>query len=312
MKIITRIALALAMVVTLAACEDEKSDYIKLSMSSFTFSPEGEEEYTVTVDASGTWKATYTSTWITVEQDDSRTLRIGAAPTRSNGMRKAQISVTSGFAEEVIEVTQLGTNVIFNILEQHSQEFIMSPYGTYACGVKVELENLVYYYTPYIIETQTGEITEMETVTDMYDAAAVSDTGVFAVADWTNTAQYYTADGEKKEVAVPDGFSYVVVSSMSSDGSIFVGYGWHVEEALYYPIKWTGNQPEILSMPMTDTYGRSVEQGSMARGCSADGSIIYGSCWDDFAAIYWKGSGSWQYVGGRRCNQFAHPDCRGV
>ncbi len=298
MKIITRIALALAMVVTLAACEDEKSDYIKLSMSSFTFSPEGEEEYTVTVDASGTWKATYTSTWITVEQDDSRTLRIGAAPTRSNGMRKAQISVTSGFAEEIIEVTQLGTNVIFNILEQHSQEFIMSPYGTYVCGVKVELENLVYYYTPYIIETQTGEITEMETVTDMYDAAAVSDTGVFAVADWTNTAQYYTADGEKKEVAVPDGFSYVVVSSMSSDGSIFIGYGWHVEEALYYPIKWTDNQPEILSMPMTDTYGRSVEQGSMARGCSADGSVIYGSCWDDFAAIYWKGSGSWQYVGG--------------
>ncbi|MCC8019129.1 MAG: BACON domain-containing protein [Rikenellaceae bacterium] len=298
MRNILKIALALALAIPLSGCEDDTSDYIKLSMSSFTFSPEGEEEYTVTVDASGTWKATYTSTWITVEQDDSNTLRIGATPTRSNRMRKAQISVTSGYAEEIIEVTQLRTNVIFNILEQHSQEFIMSPYGKYVCGVKVTLENQVYYYTPYILEIQTGEITEMETVTEMYDAGAVSDTGVMAVTYWEGSAKYYTAEGEKRDVTIPEGFSNVVVHAISSDGTIFVGYGRNQEEGLYMPIKWTDNQPEILSMPLTDTYGRAVQTGTMARGCSADGSIIYGSCWDDFAAVYWKDSGSWQYVGG--------------
>lgn len=54
----------------------------------------------------------------------------------------------------------------------------------------------------------------------------------------------------------------------------------------------------MLSMPEKNFKGEDFSVGAMARGISADGSVIYGTTWDnsDGAMIYWK-DGKVKYVG---------------
>ncbi|MCD8185695.1 MAG: BACON domain-containing protein [Rikenellaceae bacterium] len=301
MKNIGKILTICALLVFAAGCSDEKADYIKLSITSFTFGPEGQEQYTVKVEARGSWGAEYSAgSWFTLEQEDAQTLLIGATPTRSSAMRHGQITIKSGNAEEVIQLSQLGTNVVFTILEQHSQDFVISPAGTYIGAVKVWMEEGDYFYTPYIMEAETGQITEFPTTTVMYDVASVTDNGILAIIDLEHGQAAYHILGDETLYAfkMPDPFSTVIVGGANTDGSIFVGYGRNPEEGLYFPIKWVDFEPVVMDMPMYTTLGAAVGTGTMARGCSADGSVIYGHIADDNTAIYWKDSEDWQYAGG--------------
>ncbi len=68
---------------------------------------------------------------------------------------------------------------------------------------------------------------------------------------------------------------------------------------MYRPLKWTdGGTPEVLPVPELNFRNEPYVSGVMARGCSADGSVIYGSTWDnlDYGMLYWK-DGKVDWVG---------------
>jgi hypothetical protein len=97
------------------------------------------------------------------------------------------------------------------------------------------------------------------------------------------------------------------VQSVSSDGTIWYGYVMRPASynptyvpSMYIPTKWVNGTMQILPTPNEIGYGFGTvpEQGFMARGCSTDGSVTYGSCWDNgvMSALYWDANGNWHWV----------------
>lgn len=67
---------------------------------------------------------------------------------------------------------------------------------------------------------------------------------------------------------------------------------------MYYPLVWRNGVAEKLPWPEKNFRDKAFLNGIIARGISADGSVIYGSTWDnyDFGMVYWK-DGVVKYVG---------------
>ena len=55
-----------------------------------------------------------------------------------------------------------------------------------------------------------------------------------------------------------------------------------------FPCKWVNGEHIILDMPETDAIGWPMTNGVYLRGCSADGSVIFGSEWQTFGVVYYK------------------------
>lgn len=56
-----------------------------------------------------------------------------------------------------------------------------------------------------------------------------------------------------------------------------------------------GLEPELLQIPEENMNGTQLRNGAMARGCSEDGSVVYGSEWDTQGVVYWK-NGEMKYI----------------
>lgn len=103
----------------------------------------------------------------------------------------------------------------------------------------------------------------------------------------------------------PAGFQFQPeVQGSSADGRYWVGFAKESngEEGLTWPLLWTDGVAEKLPMPAKNFRDEAFWYGIMARGISADGSVIYGTTWEnlDFGMVYWKrDGGEWKvdYVG---------------
>ncbi len=286
-----------------AACSDEKSDYINLSSNSYTFDSKGKETLEINIDAGKAWSVEMSEEWILEKERDGNKIVIGVESSKSNTIRSAKISFISGEAKETFTVSQLGSNASFAMMDNNILVGVMSPNGKYVSAVRGAIVNGAYQYTPYYIATETGQRTEKKVLTTQHAmASAISDEGLLVLSDETSlNSQYYDANDELKKFPVPADFAQAVIEATSADGRICVGYARNIKEAKYYPIKWVDFQYELLELPATTLTGLEVEEGALARGCSADGSIIYGSVWDDFAAVYWK-DGKVHYVSQDKIN----------
>lgn len=283
-------------ILLLAGCKDDKSDYINLSTNSYTFDAKGEETLEITIDASKSWNVDIAEEWILEKERDGNKIIIGVEPSKSNAIRSAKVNFTAGEATETFTVSQLGTNVTFAMMDNNIIMGVMSPNGKYVAGVNTAIVNNVYQYTPYYITVATGQRTEKKVIGDEgASATAIADDGLLILSDATSLNSQYFAGEDLKKFPVPPGCEQAVIEATNSDGSICVGYARHTAQAKYIPLKWVNFEYEILETPAMTLLNKEVEQGAMARGCSADGSVIYGSVWDDFAAVYWK-DGKVEYV----------------
>ncbi|MDU1891517.1 MAG: hypothetical protein E6767_12585 [Dysgonomonas sp.] len=275
---------------TLVGCEDKDANYVRLSSSSFTFSPEGTETFEIKVEASKSWTVEYVGDWVVEKEKDNSSIKIGATATQSNSDRLAQLVFRAGDAVEVVNVSQLGTNVGFSMMDNNSLEVAVSTNGRYVAGVNSQLTGeSSYEYTPFIIDLVTGKRTTKKVLKKNTVAVAISDNGTLVLMDETTwTTFHYDESDEIIIPKLPAGYKSPTVQGISADGKIMVGYARKESDRLDYPVKWTNGNPEILPVPEKTGLGELLEQGAMARGCSADGSVIYGSIWDDKSAIYWK------------------------
>lgn len=289
--------IVLSLFVILAGCSDEKADYINLSYNSFTFSPGGTEEVTIEVNASQSWSVEYEGRWITENEKNNNSITLGALPTQSGLERTTRAVFRSGDAVEYVNLSQLGTNVSFVQLEPSSPVTMLSPNGKYLGGLDTKLENNKYEFVPFIINMETGVRTEKPTLTDSHVASCITDDGVLIIVEeQTNTGKYYNGN-ELIDVKAPDDMKGASVTGTSSDGKIWVGYAQSNADRRYYPVKWENKEPIVLEIPEKTLVGTTVDVGAYARGCSADGSIIYGGLADDQSAVYWKEGEAVEYLG---------------
>ena len=300
-----------AAVILLAGCtQDPKNEYVKLSDAACTFRAADNLPQTVRVNASGSWTAESGASWLTVEQQ-ADALVLTVADNDTDYDRSTEILIASGRAEASISVSQLAadSNIArLRVLKTFSGGTVMSKSGRYVGGIISELQpDESYCYYPVIIDLQTDEWTK----TGPFPSAlymllrpyAISDQGLF----FCFNAQDGSSPGIDLQgnVIMPkqvEGFKLNPhVQGISEDGRIWVGYnqtGDYDNNNLFHPVKWVDGVPELLPMPETSLRGVPFINGCMARGCSADGSVIYGSTWDnlDFGMLYWK-DGKVKYVG---------------
>ena len=312
MKKLHFITLAAAAALT-AACSSTETvyEYVRLSDAACTFLASDNTQKSIEVTASGAWQADAGASWLTVERQDDYLL-LAAADNDSGMERVTEIVFTSGSATAGIKVIQMAPESSmyrYRILKTFDMGAKMSKNGRYVGGnIKALLPDETWENYPTIIDLETDEWIQLgpfpNSLFNLELPFAISDEGtIFFLDANTNACVGFNLAGDYFLPANAKDFNLLPsVQSISADGRIWVGFGMDDVLAfggMYRPLKWTdGGTPEVLPVPELNFRNEPYVAGVMARGCSADGSVIYGSTWDnlDFGMLYWK-DGKVDWVG---------------
>lgn len=297
MKTVSRYFLSLVIVLSLMACDKTiEQDQIYLSHSSFTFSALG-ESLEIGVDANVEWDIVNDLDWITVGEKTDTSIVITAAANEVDQSRDGVIRFAAGNAQKLLSVSQLSKSFSGKFQDiTDLGDVIFSRNGRYYIGYRIEYMSDGYtaIFYPTVVDSFTGESKEYEGIKDVQSTGAISDDGnIFAINLASGECILFN-NGSKTELEL-SGCSRVSVSGMSADGSVMVGYAFD-NKVRYVPVRWTNMQPEILERPEVRVDGNKLNNGAMARGCSEDGSVVYGSEWDTYGLIYWR-DGKMFYAG---------------
>ena len=312
MKKLHFITLAAAAALT-AACSSTETvyEYVRLSDAACTFLASDNTQKSIEVTASGAWQADAGASWLTVERQDDYLL-LAAADNDSGMERVTEIVITSGSATAGIKVIQMApesTIYRYRVLKTFDMGAVMSKNGRYVGGnIKELLPDETWENYPTIIDLETDEWIQLgpypNSLFNIELPFAISDEGtIFFLDANTSACVGFNLAGDYFLPANAEGHELLPsVQSISADGRIWVG--WGLDDVLafggmYRPLKWTdGGTPEVLPVPELNFRNEPYVSGVMARGCSADGSVIYGSTWDnlDYGMLYWK-DGKVDWVG---------------
>lgn len=294
--------------IILVSCDKEVlyKDFVQLSLTSYTFDSTNPQplEINVKTNNSSEWSLTIEEgDWIEYTLEPNKIIII-AKSNESSENRTAKLVVTSGSAKANIDLNQLaygfsGTMMDFPLTSLGG----ISRSGNYAGYVSQTLDEKTddFIYECYVYNTETCEqikhtvptITTWEGVTtsQYYDE-------VKCVSDDGNTILYYNSSATRGlissneqtvELQLPDKYINAVPTFFSSDASVVVGVCRYEEDRMMLPVVWKNGVPEILEVPEFLANGNPIGlSGVLARGCSNDGSVIYGSEWSLFGLIYWK------------------------
>ena len=292
--------------------ETTETHYVKLSEVACTFLGEGGPKV-ITVEANPGYEVSSSASWLKVGDEGESSFSLTADANDSGSERVAEVTVTAGEASVVISVNQLPSDsemAHYRLLNKFNYGAVVSPNGRYAGGSYQTLNNdNTYNYHVVIIDLETEEWHEVgEFQSSLYKPtipSCITDDGTLFFSEYNtygNLVSTLSGDNYLLEKAYPDWIGEANVEATTADGTVWVGYQqWmNGDDAMeagydgghYMPIKWTNGEPEILPLPEKNyrnepwPYGRSV----MARGVSYDGSVIYGSAWDNTnqGMVYWK------------------------
>ena len=282
---------------------EESYQYVNLSQVSCSFLGEGSQSLAITVKASpATWEATPGATWVKVERTDDRTLTVTVEDNETGAERSTVINIAAGQATQEILVSQLAKDsefARFRKLDTFQMGAAMSPSGKYAGGfVTTIAADDSYQFQPTIVDIETGEWHQFGPFPQMlyalHQTMAVTDQGLLFITDGQNGGQIaIDLTGDIFIPEAPAGFQFKPeIQATSADGKYWVGFAVDapIGEGMYRPLLWTDGVPEVLPMPDKNYRGEEFWVGIMARGMSADGSVIYGTSWEnsDFGMVYWK------------------------
>ena len=139
----------------------------------------------------------------------------------------------------------------------------------------------------------------LDTLYALYDPCAITDSGTAFFHCEDNRIIGFSINGDITVLDNVPGAGKPWISQVASDES-GVWVGWcSGGSTTYSPVKWTDGVPEILPLPETTYRGAAWNAGAMARGCSLDGTVIYGTAWEGFDSglIWWDREGTPRWVG---------------
>ncbi len=277
------------------ACTDERDiDQIYISRSSYAFDAGG-GSVKIEVASNTTWSANKDAQWLTVtEAEDRMSVTVTATPNTADKARTAIMTFTAGTAEAQ-QVTFTQQNEVF--AGRFADLYDLTSKPAFSCNGKFfgSLVNEGYLEdgntaikAPVIINVVTGERRQLEGSTDYSSLRAISDDGRVIAINVGSSSGTLILCGDERITPEVEGHRGARVEAVSADGSIWVGYAQNTETRAYAPVKWVNGIPEVLPIPELNMRGTALRNGAMARGCSADGSVVYGSEWDSQGLIYWK------------------------
>ena len=305
------IAAAICSSAFITGCTTETKDnvhYVNLSQVACSFLGEGNSPLAVDVKASpAQWTATPGATWVKIERTDERTLTITVDDNGTGAERNTTITIEAGQASQQIRVNQLPLDSEFaryRRLETFQMGAVMSPSGRYMGGFTASIApDDSWQYSPTIVDTETDEVYEFgpfpESLYYLHQTMAITDQGLLFISDGYNGGQIaIDTSGEIFIPEAPAGYRFrPEIQATSADGKYWVGFAQNESGSnggLTHPLLWIDGVPHEL--PMLDLNYRDEEiwVGVMARGISADGSIIYGTSWEnsDFGMLYWRNEGA--------------------
>lgn len=300
----------------LAACTEagkQEPHYVRLDCVSWSFAGSDNAPLEIRVEASpAEWTVESTASWLdAVRSEDGRFLVLTAEDNHSDSDRSAAVVLVAGNARQTIQIRQFPEDAGFpryrQMLELYEGWGVMSPSGRYLGGMEstYEGEAGVETYHPLVIDMYTDEKfyygTFPATMLWLYQPMAVGDDGTLFIQETTDyTTIAFTMDGNFTTVPGPEGMRIVTVQGVSGDGRYWVGYAQDSQTQMYHPILWEDGVPRKLRWPDENYRGEPFVTGVLARGISADGSVIYGSTWDntDMGMVYWRDKdGKAEWVG---------------
>ena len=287
--------------------ETTETHYVKLSEVACTFLGEGGPKV-ITVEANPGYEVSSSASWLKVGDEGAESFTLTADFNDSGSERMAEVTVTAGEASVVINVNQLPDDsemAHYRLLNKFNYGAVVSPNGKYAGGsYQTQNSDGSYNYHVVIIDLATEEWHEVgEFHSNLYKPTmpqCITDDGTLFFMDYESYGSLVSTlsgDNYLLEKANPDWIGQSNVEATTADGTVWVGYQQHQTNddgpghEHYMPIKWTNGEPEVLPVPELNY--RNEEWGSksvMARGISYDGSVIYGSGWEnwDMGLVYWK------------------------
>ncbi len=280
---------------------------LDLSYNSLSFDAAGSQTYTIKVESvPAEWDVESSQDWIVTSEETATSITVTVTANESTEGRSGKLTFTNGDIDEEVSIDQIGADIPgapkFRIMPEFAS-FKISRSGKKGLGMSIAVdEQYNSVSTPYIVDLATDERTKLPSLDGEYIAGVISDdAGVVIVNGSLEGVAMQYVGNEWLAVDTPLTAILSIVNDISLDGSIWVGYidypGSGSPEKLYQPIKWIdGVMQEPLSAPVSNIWGDPMNSGSQARGCSNDGSIIYGTQWDNYAAIWWKDGEPWQYV----------------
>ena len=304
------VAFAISLLFFATSCTDKGQEtfhYVNLSQVACSFLGEGSSPLAVDVKASpAQWTATPGATWVKIERTDERTLTITVDDNGTGAERNTTITIEAGQASQQIRVNQLPLDSEFaryRRLETFQMGAVMSPSGRYMGGFTASIApDDSWQYSPTIVDTETDEVYEFgpfpESLYYLHQTMAITDQGLLFISDGYNGGQIaIDTSGEIFIPEAPAGYRFrPEIQAPSADGKYWVGFAQNESGSnggLTHPLLWIDGVPHEL--PMLDLNYRDEEiwVGVMARGISADGSIIYGTSWEssDFGMLYWVNNG---------------------
>ncbi|MEG0808282.1 MAG: BACON domain-containing protein [Alistipes sp.] len=282
-------------------CTEDKVEYTSFDVSgdSYTFDGGGVQTYKIEVQSPmDGWKYTVEGDWVTIVAKDATSLTIGAQINMLPTERSGKVVFTAGTQTLRVVVRQLPISESCYRTVDDLETLAMSPGGVYIGGFRKGLgEDKAFYYTPVVIEMATGKRTEFEKMSKPYMVRAITDQGDMI---YNNDLACYIQklDGTITSPTVVAGYTNPVISSVSvGAGGVMVGYC--KKGRVFSGVKWANMESvgEILESPTTNSWGDPLKSGVLARGCSADGSIIYGTEWDKRSPVYWTADGTVHHAG---------------
>ena len=307
--ILLPVAAALALSGCTTGSEEADEHYIKLSDAVCTFTEDGGEAQIIEVRANPEWSFESGASWLKVSAGEGSTLEVSVDP-NADGERNAEITLQAGEATASIRVYQLGfdrMNARYRYLEDLNHA-VMSPSGKYVGGFITGLEGENdFTFTAVIIDLESDERVEIgpypESLMGLEEAEVMTDQGTLYISDYVNGGCVaFELDGTYyRPEAVPGGYGPTVMQSVSADGSVFVGYaeGDPVTGCMYAPVKYVDGVGTALPLPEKSFRDEEWWAGVMVRGMSADGSVVYGTSWEnyDYGMAYWDKDGNVDWVG---------------